>query len=86
MEALLADPNVDMVFGILLPIPNSDFPDEREVFDGLMRRHPDKPIFLLLVGDRVKERWLKELDDLHLPNYVDPRTAVRAMQAMCSYA
>lgn len=86
MEALLADPQVDMVFGILLPIPNSDFPEEKEVFAELARKHPDKPIFLMLVGDRVKDRWLKELDDLRIPNYLDPRSAIRAMRAMSFYA
>ena len=86
MEALLADPNVDMVLGILLPIPNSDFPEVKEVFAALARRHPEKPIFLLLVGDRVKERWLKELDALRMPNYADPRSAIRAMRAMSFYA
>lgn len=86
LGATLADRGVDMVLCILLPIPNADFPRVREVFGNLKRAHPGKPLFLILIGGRVKQRWLRELEPLHLPVYSDPRSAVRAMEAMRFYA
>jgi acyl-CoA synthetase (NDP forming) len=86
LGAMLADPGVDMLLGILLPIPNADFAGVRQVFARLTRAHPDKPLFLILVGGQVKQRWLRELEPLHLPVFPDPRLAVRAMEAMRFYA
>ena len=80
LDALLSDPNVDMVLGIILPVPNADFADEREMYMNLLQKHPDKPMFNFFIGDDVKERWLKETDDLHIPNFTDARSAIRALR------
>jgi acetyltransferase len=80
--AVLDDPGVDMVLCILLPIPNSDFAPVRRLFARLRRAHPAKPIVLVLVGGRVKDRWLRELEPERLPVYADPGSAVRAMEAL----
>ena len=82
LAAVLRDPGVDMLFCILLPIPNADFATVRQVFRRLKRAHPAKPIVLVLVGGRVKERWLRELEPLQLPVYSDPVGAVRALEAV----
>ena len=81
LGAVLGDPGVDMLLGILLPIPNADFPAVRKVFERLKRAHPAKPVVLVLVGGGVKERWLRELEPLHVPVYDDPGVAVRALDA-----
>jgi acetyltransferase len=82
MEAVLADPGVDILLSILLPIPNADFAAVRQVFRRLRRAHPAKPLVLVLVGGRVKDRWLREIDPLELPVYADPAGAVRALEAI----
>jgi acetyltransferase len=82
LGAVLDDPGVDSLLSILLPIPNADFATVRQVFARLTRAHPTKPIVLVLVGGRVKQRWLRELEPLHLPVYSDPGVAVRALEAM----
>ena len=82
LGAVLDDPSVDMLLGILLPIPNADFPAVRRVFARLKRAHPAKPFVLVLVGGAVKERWLRELEPLHVPVYGDPGVAVRALEAI----
>lgn len=86
LDAVLADRGVDMLLAILLPIPNADFPDVRDVFGRLVRRHPAKPVVLVLVGGRTKQRWLDALEPLGLPVFAEPRPAVRAMEAMRFYA
>jgi acyl-CoA synthetase (NDP forming) len=85
LGAVLSDPTVDMLLCILLPIPNADFASVRNVFARLRRRHQAKPIFLILIGGKVKQRWLRELEPLRVPAYSDPRSAVRAMEAMRYY-
>jgi len=82
LGAVLDDPGVDLLLCILLPIPNADFATVRQVFARLRRAHPAKPIVLVLVGGSVKQRWLRELEPLHLPVYSDPGVAVRALEAM----
>jgi acetyltransferase len=86
LDAVLSDPQVDMLLAILLPIPNADFANVRGVFERLKRRYSKKPIFLILMGGSVKQRWLRELEPLRLPDYPDPRLAVRAMEALRFYA
>ena len=82
LGAVLDDPGVDILLCILLPIPNADFAAVRQVFARLRRAHPAKPIVLVLVGGRVKERWLREIEPLRLPVYSDPAAAVRALEAV----
>ena len=86
LGSVLDDPGVDMMLCILLAIPNADFPEVHDVFERLTRSHPDKPVFLIVMGGQVRERWLTELDPLQLPAYADPRSAVRAMEAMWFHA
>jgi acetyltransferase len=82
LGAVLKDPGVDMLLSILLPIPNADFAAVRRVFLRLQRAHRGKPIVLVLVGGRVKERWLREIEPLKVPVYADPVGAVRALEAV----
>jgi acetyltransferase len=86
LRVTLADPGVDMLLCILLPIPNADFREVRQVFARLRQVHPDKPIFLVLIGGEVKNRWLRDLEPLRLPVYAGPEAAVRAMEAMRFFA
>jgi acyl-CoA synthetase (NDP forming) len=85
LDAVLTDPGVDMLLCVLLPIPNADFSNVRKVFKKLTDTHPDKPLFLIMLGGQVRQRWLRQLDSLHLPVYSDPRSAVRAMATMQFY-
>ena len=82
LGAVLDDPGVDILLCILLPIPNADFSAVHQVFARLRRAHTAKPIVLVLVGGRVKERWLREIEPLRLPVYSDPAVAVRALEAV----
>jgi acetyltransferase len=84
LTATLADPQVDLVLCILLPIPNTDFANVKAVFSRLKR--VGKPVFLVMMGGHVKKRWLEEIETLRIPNFPEPRAAVVAMKAMCFYA
>ena len=83
--ALLDDPGVDAVLGVLLALPATDFAELAEVFGEARQRHPGKPIFLVLYGSDVKERWLRALDDVKIPVDPDTRLPIRAIRAMVDY-
>jgi acetyltransferase len=85
-EAVLADPRTDAALGIILAVPAADFAEVRQAFGGLRRRHPDKPLFLVMYGGPVREHWLHELDGLGIPVFASSRLAIRCLVAMQRYA
>lgn len=85
LAALLDDSAVDIVLGLLLALPNTDFPELAEVFARARRSHPGKPIFLVITGGHVKDRWLRELEGLHIPVESDIRVSVQTIRAMVHY-
>lgn len=84
LEAMLADPGVDMVLATVLVPPNADFPEVREVFEGLRDRHPDKPLALVLYGG-CRDHWLREIEGLGIPAFSSSRTALRSLAALAGY-
>lgn len=85
-DAVLADPGVDAVLAILSPYEPIDFEDVREVFAGLRRRHPTKPMLLSLYGGPVRDRWERELDGLRIPIYGSTAVPAKALAAMVRHA
>jgi len=85
MSAVLEDENVDALLCLLLGLPNSDTSEIREVFANAMADHPEKPIFIIIFGGKVKERWINELEGLNLPIYPDTSLAVKTIKAMHMY-
>jgi len=86
LDAVISDPQVDLMLAVLLPIPNADFTAVPQVFRKIRGRQPRKPIFLVVLGGQAKQRWLAELEALSFPNFPEPKSAVMAMNAMCFYA
>lgn len=81
LEALFADPNVDMVFGMLLVPKSADF----RTFAPLMRRLRQtyaKPCVLLIMGDDTARRWSQEIDGDGIPIYNSTRPAIRALKLL----
>ena len=60
-----------------------DFPEVRQVFEGLKARHPAKPLYLVIYGSGVKTRWLRDIEGLDIPV---SRLAVAALAAATRYA
>jgi acetyltransferase len=86
LDAVLGDPQVDMVLVPALTPPNADFPETREVFGRLRERHPETPLAMVIVGGAVRERWLRDLDGLGIPVYPTTRAAVRALAALARWS
>lgn len=86
LNAAMADENTDMVLALLLASPNSDFSGVREVFENLRRKHPEKPLALVIYGGAVRDRWLREIEGCGLPVYPSSSAAVRALGALAFYA
>jgi len=77
----LADENVDAVLVVLLGLANADFDGIREVFTMAREQYPDKPIYVVMLGGVVKDRWLKEIDGLNVPVFDTTRIAIKALAA-----
>ena len=86
LEAALADPGVDAVLAIILAVPVADFDDVRGAFAGLRDRHPDKPLFLVIYGGEVREKWLHELEGTNTSVFPSSRLALRVLGGMRRYA
>lgn len=86
LDATLADPGTDAVLALILAIEGVDFPEVRQVFQGLKERHPAKPLYLVIYGSGVKTRWLRDIEGLDLPVFANSRLAVAALAAATRYA
>ncbi len=86
LDAAMADDNTDMVLALLLASPNSDFPKVGQVFTALRRKHPKKPLVLVIHGSAERDRWLREIEGCGLPVYESSSAAVRVMGALAFYA
>ena len=84
--SVLGDQNVDAVLVILLALANADFQGIREVFANAVEQDPKKPIYVVMLGGKVKERWLKEIDGLGVPVFDSTTIAIKALAAARRYA
>lgn len=85
INAVLDDDNVDVLLCILLGTSNSDLIEIRDVFANAIRMHPQKPIFLVIIGGKIKERWINDLEGLNIPIYSETSLAIKAIKAMHVY-
>ena len=86
IHSVLDDENVDAVLVILLGLANADFEGIREVYQKTKELHPEKPLYSVLIGGEVKQRWLKEVDGLKMPFFDTTGIAVKALTAARRYA
>jgi len=86
IHSVLDDENVDAVLVILLGLANADFEGIREVYQKAKELHPEKPLYSVLLGGAVKQRWLKEVDGLNMPFFETTRIAIKALTAARRYA
>ena len=86
LNAVMADPNVDMVLCVLLAPPNADFTEVGEIFAAVRQKHPEKPLALVIYGGSVRDRWMAELEGARVPVYASTTAAVRALRALVLYA
>ncbi|HEY7676331.1 MAG TPA: CoA-binding protein [Candidatus Methylomirabilis sp.] len=86
LDAALADPGTDAVLALILAIEGVDFPDVRQIFEGLKARHAGKPLYLVMYGSGVKTRWLRDIEGLEIPVFANSRLAVAALAAAARYA
>ncbi len=86
LGAVLAAPGTDAVLALVLAIQGVDFPEVRQVFEGLKARHPAKPLYLVIYGSGVKTRWLRDLEGLDIPVFPNSRLSVAALAATARYA
>ena len=82
----LSDENVDAVLCVLLGLANADIDGIREVFANARQQYPDKPVYVVILGGEVRERWLKQIDGLKVPVFDTTRIAIKALAAARDHA
>ena len=86
LMSVLADENVDAVLVVLLALANADFDGMREIYARAGREHPEKPVYTVILGGPIRDRWLQEIDGLNMPVFDTTRIAVKALAAAWQYA
>ena len=84
--SVLDDENTDAVVVILLALSNADFDGMREIYQAARQQHPEKPLFTIMLGGEVKDKWLLEIEGLRMPVFETTRMAIKSLQAMHWYA
>lgn len=85
LNAVLDDGGVDACLFIMIGIKNAAFDGIKELFTDAMERHPEKPIFVVMLGGELKSRWIRELEGSDVPVYSATDLAVKSMAAMYRY-
>lgn len=85
LDAIMSDPQSDMLLCTLLAPANADFPEFGDVFREIRLRNPDKPVVMVVYGGAARDRWIKAVDGLGIPVYPATRPAVRALAALSSF-
>jgi hypothetical protein len=67
---------------VLLALSNADFDGIREIYQAARQQDPDKPVFTVMIGGQVKQKWLREIEGLNMPVFDTTRMAIKAMRAM----
>lgn len=71
---------------ILLALSNADFDGMGEIYQAARQQHPEKPLFTVMLGTNVKDKWLSEIEGLKMPVFETTRMANKSLQTMHWYA
>lgn len=85
LDALLADPGIDAVMSIFVPPLGVKQEDVAEAIVAAKAGHADKPLVGVLMGRQGLPQGKAELHAAHIPAYIFPESAARALQAMSRY-
>ncbi len=84
--SVVNDENTDAVLVILLALSNADFDGMREIYQAAQQQQPHKPVFTVILGGEVKQKWLQDIDGLNMPAFESTRAAIKSLQAMYWYS
>lgn len=84
--SVLGDENVDAVLVILLALANAEFDGMREVYARAKAEFPEKPVYTVALGGRVRDRWLSDIEGLNMPVFDTTRIAVKTLEAARRWA
>ena len=57
-----------------------------EIYQAARQQHPEKPVFTVMLGGEVKDKWLSEIEGLRMPVFETTRMAIKSLQAMLWYS
>ena len=84
--SVLNDENTDAVLVILLALSNADFDGMRDIYQAARQQQPHKPVFTVILGGAVKQKWLHDIDGLNMPVFESTLMAIKSLRAMHWYS
>ena len=84
--SVLNDENTDAVLVILLALSNADFDGMRDIYQAARQQQPHKPVFTVILGGAVKQKWLHDIDGLNMPVFESTLRAIKSLRAMHWYS
>lgn len=84
LETVLEDENVDAVIVILTPQANTEI-DKTAKTVAKASKNSDKPVFASFMGEQDVASGIKILEDKKIPEFQDPKDAVKTFRSMLDY-
>jgi acetyl coenzyme A synthetase (ADP forming)-like protein len=82
LDAVLEDPNVHAAIASFVPPLGIHAADVAQALVRVNSRHPEKPLLAVLMGQQGLPAGLATLHQAHVPAYLFPESAARALAAM----
>lgn len=82
LDCVLSDPSVDAAIASFVPPLGIHTEDIAEALVRVNRAHQDKPLLAVLMGQQGLPAGLSTLHRAHIPGYLFPESAARALAAM----
>lgn len=86
LDRVLDDPNVDAAIAAFVPPLGIQAKDVAGAIVRTNARHPEKPLFAVLMGRQGLPAGMAELQSANVPAYIFPESAARALSAMWHFA
>ncbi len=86
LNCVVVDPGVDATIAAFVPPLGIHTEDITRAIVSVNKKHPDKPMLAVLMGQRGLPRGMAQLHEAHIPGYIFPESAARALGEMWRYS
>ncbi len=83
VNTILDDPDVGGLIVIQTLQTMTDSLEDAKIVIEAKKRHPEKPVVCVFMGGKFSKQGIERLRAASIPDFNDPRPAVRVMAAMC---
>ncbi len=81
-EALLRQDDIKAIMVISTPQIMTEHENNAKIIVELKKKYPNKPVIGCFIGGKLVGPAVKYLEDNHIPNYSDPKQAVKSIKSL----